>query len=915
MLAAATGVGVWYANAAAQRQASTDAHKDAVFAAGEAAEEIVSALSALEEQLVATAASPAVTAVLAAPEGCTLSFTGVGPFSSGHIDFVGPDGAVACTSLVTSDSQSPPALSHRQVPVGLLGDALEGPVLSGPVVDAETGALVVVSVVPVGDGVGFVAVTLDLESLAAGLADRFGGRLALEFVVTTEDGSQILTRSVDPERWVGAPTGSTSFVVAGGDESTRVDVDGRVRIYGDATVSDLGWRVFAGAGRDDALEGASSAFRLALVVIASALLLMLVASGLIYRRIAGPIRALSRAVRAQSDEGSHGRLAIDGPSEVVAVADEFNELVAKLQRELAERERAERIARDSERSYRMLFEDNPQPMWMWDPATFEFLAVNDAAVAHYGYSRDEFVAMHIHDIVPAADDGRPSAEMHEIDRVHGDKPVGPLHHSGPWRHITRDGSEISVETTSHALTFDGRDARFALAVDVSQRLAHEAQLRHLALHDELTGLANRTLLLDRLSAALDQATRHTATVGVLFLDLDRFKPVNDVHGHDAGNELLRTLAARLIETARPGETVARIGGDEFVVLCTELAGETEAISVAGRIEGLLATPFQLGGAEVFLTASIGVIMSCGEGTAEELLRDADAAMYRAKERGGNRFEMFNDEIRTRALDTLQTGNELRRAIGAGELRLYYQPEIDLRTGACTGVEALVRWQHPTRGLLAPIDFVPLAENNGLIVPLGAWVLHTACRQGAAWRHDDQAPQVVSVNLSAREIAQPDLVTRVSEALDQAKLDPSALRLEITETSIMEDPQGAGEVLASLRDLGVRLDIDDFGTGYSSLLYLRAYAVDFLKIDRSFVAGVGQNHQDDAIVASVIDLAHAFDIGVVAEGIETMAQAEILRDKDCDFGQGYLWARPVPARELPAAFRYIETLNRELIRTR
>ena len=914
LLALATGVGVWFANTGSERQATTDAHKDAVFAASEAAEEIASAWSALEEQLVATAASPAVSAVLAAPEGCTLTFTGVGPFGSGHLDFLGRDGAVACTSLVAPASQPIPS-SRDYVGAGWLAGVSEGPVRVGPVVDAQTGALVVVSVVPVPDGAGFVAAFLELESLGIGLADRFGGRLLLEFVVTTEDGSQILTRSVDGGRWVGASTAGSPFVEAAGGDVARADVDGRARIYGDAVVSELGWRVYAGAARDDVLDGATSAFRRALVVIAAALLLMLVISGLIYRRIAGPIRALSRAVRAQSDDRTHARLAINGPTEVVAVADEFNGLVDKLQRELAERERAEQAARDSERSYRTLFEDNPQPMWMWDPATLEFLAVNDAAVAHYGYSRDEFTAMHIHDIVPALENGKPRAELHEIERVHGDEQVGPLHHTGPWRHITRDGSEISVETTSHPLTFDGRDARFALAVDVTQRLAYEAQLRHLALHDELTGLANRTLLLDRLSTALEQATRHTATVGVLFLDLDRFKPVNDVHGHQAGNQLLMTLAERLVEGARPGETIARIGGDEFVVLCPELAGETEAISVAGRIEGLLATPFQLGSAEVFLTASIGVIMSAGEGTAEELLRDADAAMYRAKQRGGNRFEMFNDDIRIRALNTVQTGNELRRAIHAGELRLHYQPEIDLRTGACSGVEALVRWQHPTRGLLAPIDFVPLAENNGLIVPLGAWVLRTACRQAAEWRLDERAPQGVSVNLSAREIAQTDLVTRVSEALDQAKLDPSALRLEITETSIMEDPQSAGEVLASLRDLGVRLDIDDFGTGYSSLLYLRAYAVDFLKIDRSFVAGVGQNHQDDAIVASVIDLAHAFDIGVVAEGIETMAQAEILAEKDCDFGQGYLWARPVPARELPAAFRYIETLNRELIRTR
>ena len=912
LLAVSTGIGIWYARAGAERQATTDAHKDAIFGAAEAAEEISSKLSALEHQLVATAGSPAVTAVLAAPEGCTLAFTGVGPFSSGHLDFLGSDGTVACTSLVMADAATPASPSRGYVDAEWLV-ASDGPVLTGPVVDSRTGELVVISVVPV-PGHGFVAAFLDLESLGAGLADRFAGRLALEFVVTTADGAQILTRSLDSERWVGAPTGAVPFDVAAGD-STRSDVDGVERIYGDATVSDLGWRVFAGAGRDDALEGATSAFRRALVVIAVALLLMLSIAGLIYRRIAGPIKSLSRAVGAQAVEGSQGTIAVRGPTEVIDVADAFNELFENLRRELGDRKRAEQTAQDSERSYRTLFEDNPQPMWISDVATFEFLAVNDAAVAHYGYSRSEFLAMGIRDIVAGEHgDGTSSAELHELHRLHGANVVGPPHRSGPWRHITRDGAEISVEITSHTIRFGGREARFALAVDVTERLAYEAQLQHLALHDELTGLANRTLLLDRLSSAIAQAPRHMATVGVLYLDLDHFKPVNDIYGHAAGDEVLRALASRLTETARPGDTVARIGGDEFVVLCPELVGETEAISVAGRIEGVLATPFQIGNAEVVLTASIGVIMSTGAGTADELLRDADAAMYRAKERGGNRFEIFEDDIRTRTLTRLQTGNELRDAIRAGELRVYYQPEIDLRTGTCSGVEALVRWQHPTRGLLAPVDFIPLAEENGLIVPLGAWVLRTACRQAAEWRNENNALRTVSVNLSAKEIAQPDLVTRVSEALDQAGLDPSALRLEITETSIMEDPQGAGEILASLRDLGVRLDIDDFGTGYSSLLYLRRYAVDFLKIDRSFVAGLGQNPQDDAIVASVIDLAHAFGIRVVAEGVETIAQATLLRNQGCDFGQGFLWARPVPASELPAAFRHIDTLNRELIRT-
>ncbi|MGH9134869.1 MAG: hypothetical protein ACRDZZ_13100, partial [Ilumatobacteraceae bacterium] len=294
LLAAATGVGVWYAKSGAERQATTDAHKDAVFGASEAADEIASSLATLEEQLIATAAAPAVTAVLATPEGCTLTFTGVGPFTSGHLDFLGPDGTIACTSLVATDQATPATPSRGYVGAEWLGDPSEGPVLAGPVVDSQTGELVVVSAVPVADGAGFVAAFLDLHSLGAGLADQFAGRLALEFVVTTDDGTRILTRSVDAERWVGAPTDATLFDVASSD-TTRTDVDGVQRIYGDATVSKLGWQVFAGPARSDALDGSTDTFHRALVVIAAALLLMLVMTGLIYRRIAGPIRSLSRA--------------------------------------------------------------------------------------------------------------------------------------------------------------------------------------------------------------------------------------------------------------------------------------------------------------------------------------------------------------------------------------------------------------------------------------------------------------------------------------------------------------------------------------------------------------------------------------------------------------------------------------------
>jgi diguanylate cyclase (GGDEF)-like protein/PAS domain S-box-containing protein len=720
----------------------------------------------------------------------------------------------------------------------------------------------------------------------------------------------IVARSEDVEMWVGEPMRGTPFAAADGGLPQQ-DVEGVDRIYGESTVPDFGWQVFAGSTRDDALHGATNAFRQAMLVIAFAFVLILVTGAVFYRRIAGPITSLSRAVRSQAVDRSPARIAVRGPAEVVSVADEFNDVVASLHRELGDRERAEQAVRDSERTYRTLFEDNPQPMWIWDTATRHFLEVNDAAVAHYGYTRDEFLAMTILDIVGPGGDGLRGVEL-LVEQLRERELMAPLRRSGPWRHVTRDRGDIAVEITSHTIQFQGRPARFALAVDITERLTYESQLQHLALHDELTGLANRTLLLDRLGAAIAHAQHHRTTVGVLYVDLDRLTQVNDVHGRDDGDALLKVFAARLRESAAPDETIARISGDEFVVMCPQLSGATEAVSVAGRIEGLLAQPFVVNGVEVFLTASIGVILASGRGEPDELVRDAQAAMRRAKERGGDRFEMFDDEIRSQALVRVQTGHELRQAIQGDELCLHFQPEIDLRTGKCTGVEALVRWQHPTRGLLAPIHFIPIAEESGLIVPLGRWVLQAACRQAAAWRAAGDGPLSVSVNLSAREIAQPDLVGRVSEALDQSGLDPSGLRLEITETSIMDDPEGAAEVLASLRDLGVRLDIDDFGTGYSSLLYLRRFAVDYLKIDRSFVAGIGENQQDDAIVASVIDLAHAFELGVVAEGVETRAQADWLQRMGCDLGQGFLWARPVPAAELAQVLRNVADINRAML---
>ncbi|MDQ1569010.1 MAG: hypothetical protein QOF96_3890 [Actinomycetota bacterium] len=426
--------------------------------------------------------------------------------------------------------------------------------------------------------------------------------------------------------------------------------------------------------------------------------------------------------------------------------------------------------------------------------------------------------------------------------------------------------------------------------------AAEMALQHQAFHDGLTDLPNRALLSDRLSHALARGQRHSTKTAILFLDLDRFKGVNDSLGHAAGDELIVAVADRLRSVVRPDDTVARFGGDEFVILCEELDHEWEAVAIAERIAETLALPFHVGDRPVVVSASIGLAFaSSATETADSLLRAADCAMYRAKDLGRDRIELFDDDMRARALARLETENDLRGAIDAGQLEVYYQPVVELPGGAVNGVEALVRWQHPRRGLLAPSQFVGLAEESGLILPIGALVLTEACRQVALWNdgHPGRTPLTVAVNLSAHQLVFPGLRDIVAQALLDSALDPSLLHLEITETVLMEDVGSCGTALDSLKALGVRLAVDDFGTGYSSLLYLRRFPVDILKVDRSFVAGLGKSPADSAIVAGVVGLAHALGLVAVAEGVETTEQADGLARLGCKLAQGYLWSCPVP----------------------
>jgi diguanylate cyclase (GGDEF)-like protein/PAS domain S-box-containing protein len=442
-----------------------------------------------------------------------------------------------------------------------------------------------------------------------------------------------------------------------------------------------------------------------------------------------------------------------------------------------------------------------------------------------------------------------------------------------------------------------------LIANVASQLGHvieranaASRLSHQALHDHLTGLPNRTLFADRLNQALARLGRHTTLMAVLFVDVDNFKVINDSLGHDQGDRILVILSERLLAAVRLGDTVARFGGDEFVILCEEVADEAEAMTIAERVGELAGAALSLDGRDHLVTVSTGIALTTDRHVpSADLLRDADAAMYQAKAAGRARSKTFATSMRIQAVHRLDTEMALRRAITDGELRLHYQPIIDIASGRTDGIEALVRWEHPTQGTIAPEQFIPIAEDTGLIIPLGEWVLGESCRQARAWHqtYPQLAHITVSVNLSGRQINQSDLIPVVSNVLADTGLDPSSLILEMTESVLMADAEGTIIVLRALRNLGVHISIDDFGTGYSSLSYLKKFPVDALKIDKSFVDGLGSKDDDTAIARAIINLAHTLGLYTVAEGVETPTQLRALALLGSDKAQGYLISRPQP----------------------
>jgi diguanylate cyclase (GGDEF)-like protein len=507
-------------------------------------------------------------------------------------------------------------------------------------------------------------------------------------------------------------------------------------------------------------------------------------------------------------------------------------------------------------------------------------------VRHYGYPRETFLKMRLRQIWPEDEWASHSQALQQVGDVYNSRQ--------DWRHLKADGSEIHVLTFGRRVAFDARDGYLVAVVDITERRRAEARIAHMAHHDGLTSLPNRDFYQDRLRRSLEQAASNNRRVAVLCVDLDLFKNVNDSFGHPVGDRLLKQVAGRLKSEVRGDNVVARLGGDEFAIVLVSDVSPNEVSDFADRLISVLSARYDLDGLEVIVGASVGIAMSPGDGaTCEELMRNADMALYRSKADGGGVHRFFEREMDRQAQKRRDMERDLRRAFAAGEFELHYQPLVDIAANRISGFEALLRWYHPEKGMISPAEFIPVAEDIGLIVALGEWVLREACAEAAKWPDDIK----VAVNLSPVQFRGRNLVQAVISALAHSTLSPRRLELEITESVFLAETEANLAILHQLRELGVSISMDDFGTGYSSLSYLRSFPFDKIKIDRSFVKDLVQRTDCVAIVRAISGLGRSLNITTTAEGVETTDQLDWLRAEGCNEVQGFLFGAAKPAAEI------------------
>ena len=564
--------------------------------------------------------------------------------------------------------------------------------------------------------------------------------------------------------------------------------------------------------------------------------------------------------------------------------------VKELSKHIAEQERISHALKESEEHFRTAF-DHAVGMALVSP-TGHWLEINESLCMLLGYTKDELKKLSLRTVIHSKDLGQTLVKIQEL--LDGVLDSFQLE----TRYLNKNGEIIWVLASASAVRSEDDLPRHLVfqIQNISDRKKAEQQIRYAAFHDALTGLPNRTLIAERMNGSIEKAKKNRDYLfAVLFVDLDRFKVVNDSMGHNIGDKLLIDLSNRLSLCIRKEDIVARLGGDEFAVLLDGIENENVAIEIAARIQEKISQPFELFGQEFFTSVSIGIAFStAGYDKTEDILRDADTAMYRAKANGKARYEIFNPKMHTRAIEMLRMENDLRQAIEKGEIVPHYQPIVSLRSNKVTGFEALARWEHPERGVVSPIDFIPLAEETGLIVPLGMQIFEKSCNQLHRWQKmfADEIPLTMSVNLSGKQFAQKDLVAEIGKIIKEAQIDPECVRLEITESVIMDNAALAIEILEQLKSLGIQLSIDDFGTGYSSLSYLHRFPFDILKIDRSFVSRMAFDKSSRSIVETIITLAAKLNKQVVAEGVETIQHKDMLSELLCDYGQGYLFSKPL-----------------------